>query len=569
MTVETPPTLPGTLRVQPVLSPTFTPGPAGGVNGSHSNGSASAVTIEAKPPATDLARPDKTPNWMNPVRPWRVAAVIPCFNRPQDVELLLHDLARQSLDCKGQPLIELWVTLVDNASTVPLSSIKPPPGVRLEHVRNTRNAGGAGGFNLGMTHILAGRGLTGEMGKPDFIWWLDSDARVTRRCLRELVRALVRSPNLGAVGSALCDPVTRQLWELGGHVIRKNGQIRQSQMGDVDRRLLSGADYLAACSALVRREAIEATGLMPTNFIYFDDVEWCIQCRVKTGLKVRGAPRSVAYHPPANRRFMTWGRYYIARNAYSHMNIMKMGGIRRFKRALLDVSRAAAQSLMGIDELAQLHIRGLRDALHNDHQDIEPKDLLKPLGMKPYKELRETVRAEMEAQLGPSNGSTQKGSLFVHPIIRQPMPGFEQLREQIPGLFAAYGTDWPRDWKKWRKRNLQTLFVRDLFGAIWRALTGPTADVAIVPTGWPSCWFRGKSLIQITTDGFITRRVTRRGTIAHAARVWWDGLSLAIGLGLNKPKTNELPKAPAWNPAASPAASSALKATAPLSHAAS
>jgi GT2 family glycosyltransferase len=559
MTVETPPTMPETTRANPVLTLTQ----PGGLGTAKLNGStaSSGTTIEAKPPAATGYAPNQNPNWMNPVRPWRVAAVVPCFNRPQDVELLLRDLARLQLDFKGRPLIELWVILVDNASTVPLSGIRPPPGVRLEHLRNSCNAGGAGGFNLGMSQVLSGKGLTGECGKPDFIWWLDSDARVSRRCLRELVRALVRSPHLGAVGSALCDPTTGQMWELGGHVIRGTGQIRQSQMGDVDRRLLTGADYLAACSALVRREAIEATGLLPTNFIYFDDVEWCIQCRAKTGLKVRGVPRSIAYHPPANRRFMTWGRYYIARNTFSHMNVMGMGGFKRFRRAMLEVPRAAAQMLMGLDELAELHIRGLNDALADFHKDIEPKDLLKPLGNLPYRDLRETVRAEMTAQSDSGGGDSRHGSLYVHPIIRQPMPGFEQLRAQVPDLFMEHGANWPRDWKKWRKRSLQTLFVRDLCGAIWRAIMGPTADVAIVPTGWPSCWFRGKTLIQITTDGFITRRVTRRATLANAAKVCWKGILLSIRLGLHKPKTNELPKAPAWNPSA--------KAAQSLAHAAS
>lgn len=47
-----------------------------------------------------------------PERPWRVAAVCPCFNRPQDLEILLEDFAK--LDLTN---ITLWVTIVDNAST--------------------------------------------------------------------------------------------------------------------------------------------------------------------------------------------------------------------------------------------------------------------------------------------------------------------------------------------------------------------------------------------------------------------------------------------------------------------
>jgi hypothetical protein len=290
----------------------------------------------------------------------------------------------------------------------------------------------------------------------------------------------------------------------------------------------------------VRRDAIEATGLMPENFIYFDDVEWCIQCRAKTGLRVRGAPRSKAFHPPANRRFMTWGRYYIARNAFSHMNVMKMGGFKRFRRAMVEVPRAVAQTLMGMDELAALHIRGLHDALRDFHEPIEPKDLLKPLGNRPYKDLPGVVREEMMAQQGTK--------LYVHPIIRQPMPGFEALRQLTPALMTEYGSHWDSNWRMWRKRNLQSLVVMDMVGAAWRALTGTTADVAIVPTGWPSCWFRGRTLIQITSDGFMVRRVNRGGVIGKAIGVYASGFAAAVKLMFTKPATNVLPAAPEWRP---------------------
>ena len=79
----------------------------------------------------------------------------------------------------------------------------------------------------------------------------------------------------------------------------------------LDTRFPSRADYVAACSALVRREAIERTGLFPDNFIYYDDVDWCVRMRLATGLKSRACVRSRAYHPPADRRFATWTRYYI------------------------------------------------------------------------------------------------------------------------------------------------------------------------------------------------------------------------------------------------------------------
>ena len=318
-------------------------------------------------------------------RPWKVAAVVPCFNRRQDLARLFEDVARQDLrPVKGRP-IELWLTVVDNASTEPLATLPVPEGLTVEFVRSEKNTGGSGGFNLGMSHVLSGAGLTGELGQPDFVWWLDSDARVARKCLREMVKVLATRPKVGGVGSALGDIPTGHTWETGAIITRNNGYILPCH--PIDRRFLVPADYLAACSGLVRRTAIEKTGLFPENFIYYDDIDWCIQMRAKTGLRIVGAPRSRAYHPPGNRRYVTWGRYYIARNCFSHIDGMKLGSWVRFKRAAREIPRAVGQAMMGLEELAELHLKGLEDALHKRFPNIEPRDVVKPLGFRPFKEV--------------------------------------------------------------------------------------------------------------------------------------------------------------------------------------
>src|SRR5205085_3538939 len=129
--------------------------------------------------------------------------------------------------------------------------------------------------------------------------------------------------------SALGDIPTGMIWETGVKVVRSTGYIKPVEITDV--RFCVPADYLAACSGLVRRDALERTGLLPRNFIYYDDIDWCVQMRAKTGLRVVGAPKSRAYHPPGNRRYVTWGRYYIARNCFSHIDVLRLGGFVRFK----------------------------------------------------------------------------------------------------------------------------------------------------------------------------------------------------------------------------------------------
>jgi GT2 family glycosyltransferase len=467
----------------------------------------------------------------NPVIPWKVAVVIPCFNRRSDLELILRDVARQDLrPVDGRP-IRLWCVVVDNASTEPLHSVPTPPGLQVEFVRLEKNVGGSGGFNAGMSQVLSGSGLTGEIGQPDFLWWLDSDARAARTCLRELVKVLARRPKVGGVGSALGDIPTGEVWETGARIVRRTGYIRPVKWWD--KRFLLKADYLAACSGLVRRTAIEQTGLFPENFIYYDDIDWCIQMTAKTGMRIVGAPRSRAYHPPGNRRYVTWGRYYIARNGFSHIDAMKLGGWVRFRRAMREVPRAVAQAIMGIDELAQLHLRGLQDAVDKNFPTIEPRELVKSLAMKPFRDIRQVV----DTALAEAGGQRR---LWVHPLLKSKIAGLEGFRREVTKL----DFQWPPSRRQWRHRTQYNHLLQDALGALRRMVAGPTAEVAVVPTGWPTSWFRGKVLIQVTTEGLIVRTPTPRKALLSAAKVLVRGVVLAAKVGLRGPHVMKLPAAP-------------------------
>ena len=312
----------GIEALTPSTTPSTTPSVQGGV------ALRSSMDAKARKPMQD------------PGRPWRVAAVCPCFNRPQDLEVLLQDFAKLQI-----PNITLWVTIVDNASTKPLSTLKRPEGLKVEFVRSEVNTGGSGGFNLGMSHILSGQGLTGEMGEPDFVWWVDSDARVSRRSLQALVKVATRDASIGAVGAAMGEIATGQIWEAGGKIMKKRGTFCPAARDDMDRRAVIKCHYVAACCALVRADAIRATGLFPPNFIYYDDIDWCIHMTKKTGLVCRATRKARAFHPPGIRRFATWARYYIARNGFSVMGLLGLGPVVRLRRVLFELPRAAAQTM--------------------------------------------------------------------------------------------------------------------------------------------------------------------------------------------------------------------------------
>lgn len=518
MTVQSTPGEPALLRV----TTGATPDPAG------SDGTLSAQ-IELKPhPPGRASRRARV----------RVAAVIPCYNRVADVELLLGDLGR--VRAGG---VDLWVVVVDNASTVPLSTIRTPPNLRVDHLRLEKNTGGAGGFNAGMARVLKGEGLSGRFEPPDFVWMLDSDVRVTRSCLRELLRVMIAHPDIAAAGSALTDPVTGHTYEIGGKLRKLNGYFVPAARGDVDRRDLIESQYLAACSALVRRSAIERTGLMPDIFIHGDDVEWFLQMGRETKQRIVGVPRSRAYHPLWSRKFQTWVRYYTTRNAYAPIDVCGFGGMTRFYRASVDTIRAAAQAMMGLPELADLHMQGLEDALHGRTVGHGPKGGIGPIiaatKVSPFSELAPRVRAEL-AQPG------SQGRLYFHPLLHVRQHDFRGLPEQI-ALLALNPSE--ERLAPWRHRTLADHSLRDTIKAVLRSIMmgvrGWTADVAVVPTGWPTSWFRGKVMFQVTSDGFLVRRMSRSKSFKKAIGALARGMVLATKLALRKPFFNELTPAPA------------------------
>jgi GT2 family glycosyltransferase len=488
--------------------------------------------METKPAASSSTHPS-----MPPSTPWYVAVVIPGYQRREDLEKLFADLGKLDLSpVAGRP-ITLWCVLVDNNSPVPLNTIKTPANVIVEHYRLSENTGGAGGFSRGMARVLSGEGLSAQFPPADFLWLLDSDVRVASRSLRHLLRTLVKHDDICAAGSALIDVVTKVTYEIGGRMEPKNGFFVPAARGDVDKRRLIDAHYLAACSTLTRREAVEKTGLMPDIFIHGDDVEWMLQMRKKTGQRIVGVPRSKVGHPLWNRKFQTWVRYYTTRNAYAPIDVMGFGARTRFRRALVDVLRATGQTITGMDELADLHLQGLEDAAAcrtvGHHMKGGMLPIIQSTKVRPYKELAQAVRDEM-SKFGTG------ASLWVHPLMFLRSKDLPGSKEQ----FELLGVKKPDDWKYWHRRSLGSHHKSDMLKALWRGLTHQHADVAIIPTGVPSGWFRGQTLFLLTVDGFQIRRVKTGERLAKSLGTALRGMKAAIACARRPRTMHDLPKAP-------------------------
>ncbi|MCW5776569.1 MAG: glycosyltransferase [Phycisphaeraceae bacterium] len=455
----------------------------------------------------------------------RVAAVVPCFDRPADLALLLDDLARCETRHErggGVRSIDLRVIVVDNASREPLEGVGAPADLRVEWVRLAVNTGGSGGYNAGMAVALQASGDE----PPDFLWLVDSDARVEPGTLGAMLDAMERDDGLVIAGAAIADPETDEVFEVGGRVCRRTGSFVPALASHPDDSAgVVPCDYVASCCALVRAPAARA-GLMPRVFLNGDDVEWCIRLARAAGGHVAAVPAARARHPRFD-RFPLGQRYYSARNAFAPLAALGLGPLVRFRRAMLEAARAVNQELMARPDLARLHLAGLRDGARGRTTGSMPTGVRHPEPVRPWSDL---AGALTEA----SRDAKDKRCTISLPADLGSETARTVIRETRAAGFTPVRT---------ATRNQRTERVRAGVGAFLRhAIAGPPVDLAVVPAkGRPVDWLAGRTLIAVTAGGFSIRRVPRARTLARAVLTAARGGVLAARIAVRPARPAGLP----------------------------
>ncbi|MGE3109592.1 MAG: glycosyltransferase [Phycisphaerales bacterium] len=488
-----------------------------------------------------------------------VRGVIPCFNRPGDLANLLADmgqLERSGTDAEvgaegtGEDsrrvdfAVHLSLVVVDNASTPPIavdigSSASLPRDIACHVIRSERNLGGSGGFNAGLRQAVSEViREPGGVNRHAFVWLVDSDARVKPDTLVELVRSMLRRPDACAVGSAVADPETGRVFEVGGRVSRRDGRFHPVLRGVGGAPPETDCEYAAACSVLVRAGAIRRTGLMPDVFLNADDVDWFIRMGRATGQRVLASSRSIVLHPKFD-RFALAARYYVARNALGPLRTLELALRVKVRRGMREVRRAVGCELMGRGDLARLHLRGLADAARSDRlAGPAAADRVEHERFAPLDQLASRL-AEIGALRDLGGGS---GRIVVHArVLRELAAGeLETLTDQIRSIDALL----PRGVtaRTGAPLNITEPLVdgrRRAAAMAARALGAGTPGLAIVHAKHiADSMFAGTWTVQVIPDalpgkkaGFVVRRcaaVDRCRILARAAAASARGAALAI-----------------------------------------
>jgi hypothetical protein len=287
------------------------------------------------------------------VREPAVTVIILAWNGVDDTLECLESL-------RGIDYTDYRTMVVDNGSADGTADAVRSSFPEVEVIETGETLGFAGGNNVGIRRAL-------EAG-ADAVLLLNNDTTVHPGFLSAMIQALYWKPDIGAVNPVIYyydDP--NIIWSAGGAVDARTGIAYQRHIDETDSGQITAEediDYGVGAALLMRREAIEAAGLLdPSFFLYYEETDWCCRAR-DAGYRTVLAPKAKAWHKVS--RGLD-GRsaaqlYYFCRNRLYFMSKRRAGRGRLVRIALGDFCRmSAAMALRGDRKSSRAVIRAIVD----------------------------------------------------------------------------------------------------------------------------------------------------------------------------------------------------------------
>ena len=205
---------------------------------------------------------------------------------------------------------EMEVIVVDNASKNDEATEIENKHPRVKVIRSDKNLGFAGGNNLGI-----------KAAKGKYLFLVNNDTIFKDFKVQSLIDRIESAPNIGVV----C-PKIRFAW--GSNPIQYAGYTPLSKNTVRNRAIGFGEEdkgqydtphptpYAHGAAMLIKREALEKTGLMPEcYFLYYEELDWSMMF-ANAGYQIWYEPSCTIYHKEsqATGQNSPLRTYYITRN---------------------------------------------------------------------------------------------------------------------------------------------------------------------------------------------------------------------------------------------------------------
>jgi len=225
-----------------------------------------------------------------------------------------RDLLRDCLKSlqAGDPSVSRRVIVVDNASTDGSAAMVRTEFPAVEVINNPTNGGFSQANNLGLRALGFADSRKASTDAPRFTLLLNPDTVVPPDAFQKLMDRMGQDNKIGVIGPRLVmlngklDLACRRsfptpevmLWRVAGlsKLFPKSKQFGRYNMTYIDEHVETEVDCVVGAFMMVRREAIEAAGLLDEDFgMYGEDIDWAFRIK-RAGWKVLYYPNVTVLH---------------------------------------------------------------------------------------------------------------------------------------------------------------------------------------------------------------------------------------------------------------------------------
>lgn len=179
-------------------------------------------------------------------------------------------------------------------------------------IRLPDNRGYTGGMNAGLSYWL-------ESSDAPYALVLTDDVILEPDAIRRLVRLLEDDAGLAVVGPVIHHRDRPQEVFAAGGVLEPRRARARLHRSPVREDEPYGVDWIDGCAMLLRRQAVEAVGLLDERFfIYFEELDLCTRLRA-AGWRIAVQPTAKVYQQK-ERVPTRYYSYYMNRNRFLYWN---------------------------------------------------------------------------------------------------------------------------------------------------------------------------------------------------------------------------------------------------------